>query len=80
MRSRETQLISTTQDFTRTTDNKGQTDVILLDFPKVFIKVPHQRLQHKLNIMASHPKYIADFFMERNRVVIEGDTIKISTS
>ena len=40
-RSCETQLILTIQDLAKDVDNKGQTDVILLDFSKAFDKVSH---------------------------------------
>ena len=43
----ELQLINTTHDFALNLNNKGQTDVILLDFSKAFDKVPHHLL-HKL--------------------------------
>ena len=48
-RSCETQLISTIQEIARNMTQKGQVDVILLDFAKAFDKVPHHRLLHKLN-------------------------------
>ena len=44
-----TQLINTTNDWANTLNNKGQTDVILLDFSKAFDKVSHKHLQLKLN-------------------------------
>ena len=48
-RSCETQLISTIQEIAHNMKQKGQVDVILLDFAKAFDKVPHHRLLHKLN-------------------------------
>ena len=41
-RSCETQLLTTIQKIARDMTKKGQVDVILLDFAKVFDKVPHQ--------------------------------------
>ena len=43
-RSCETQLVLTIQDLAKSVDNRGQTDIILLDFSKPFDKVPHQTL------------------------------------
>ena len=48
-RSCGTQLISTIQEIANNMTQKGQTDVILLDFAKAFNKVHHRRLLHKLN-------------------------------
>ena len=48
-RSCETQLISTLTDFVNTTEEKGQCDVILLDFSKAFDKVSHSLLLQKLH-------------------------------
>ena len=47
-RSTETQLIGTIHDLAQTLEEGGQMDCILLDFSKVFDKVPHRRLLHKL--------------------------------
>ena len=42
----DTQLLSIFQDLS---SNPSQTDLIILDFSKAFDKVPHRRLQYKLN-------------------------------
>ena len=47
-RSCETQLFLTMDDLTRAMENKLQVDVAILDFEKVFDKVAHSRLTHKL--------------------------------
>ena len=47
-RSCETQLITTVNDFAKCLNQKGQCDVLLLDFSKAFDKVPHSRLYYKL--------------------------------
>ena len=47
-RSCVTQLIITTHDFAQCLNEKGQCDVLLLDFCKAFDKVPHSRLFYKL--------------------------------
>ena len=39
-----TQLISAVHDWAETIDNKGQTDIALLDFSKAFDRVSHARL------------------------------------
>ena len=77
-RSCETQLVITLQDLARTIDNRGQTDVILLDFSKAFDKVPHQRLLHKIHhygIRGDTHAWIKDFLHGREqRVVLDGCT------
>ena len=47
----ETQLIITAEDLAGEIDKGGQTDVILLDFSKVFDKVPHKLLLLKLDFL-----------------------------
>ena len=39
-----TQLINTTTDWANTLNNKGQTDIIFLDFSKTFDKISHKSL------------------------------------
>ena len=43
------QLINTTADWADTLDNKGQTDIIFLDFSKAFDKISHKFLLSKLH-------------------------------
>ena len=43
-RSCESQLITTLNDITKTTDSGLQTDIIFLDLSKAFDKVPHYSL------------------------------------
>ena len=77
-RSCETQLITTIQDLAKTMDNRGQTDIILLDFSKAFDKVPHHRLLHKLEfygIRGSLHSWISSFLGKRfQQVLLEGAT------
>ena len=47
-RSCDTQLILTVDDLAKGTEEKGQTDLILLDFSKTFDKVSHRLLLHEL--------------------------------
>ena len=44
-----TQLINTTTDWANNLNNKGQTDIIFLDFSKVFDKISHKFLLSKLH-------------------------------
>ena len=44
-----TQLINTTTDWANTLSNKGQTDIIFLDFSKAFDKISHYFLLSKIN-------------------------------
>ena len=45
----ESQPIATINDFAKCLNEKGQCDVLLLDFHKAFDKVPHARLFQKLH-------------------------------
>ena len=45
----ESQLLITTDEFIQNFESKTQTDVVVLDFSKVFDVVHHQRLLHKLD-------------------------------
>ena len=75
-RSCESQLIITLQDLAKTVDDKGQTDVVLLDFSKAFDKVPYKRLLHKLDhygVRGSRHRWISDFLGGREQqVVLDG--------
>ena len=44
-----TQLINTTTDWANTLNNKGQTDIIFLDFSKAFDKISHKFILSKLH-------------------------------
>ena len=44
-----TQLINTTTDWANTLNNKGQTDIIFLDFSKAFDKISHKFLLSKIH-------------------------------
>ena len=46
--SAELQLLQITHDLALSINNKGQTDVVLLDFSKAFDKVLHQHVILKL--------------------------------
>ena len=69
----DTQLLSLFQDLS---SNPSQTDLIIMDFSKAFDKVPHRRLQYKLNwysIRGTTHAWIQNFLQGRSqRVVSEG--------
>ena len=69
----DTQLLSLFQDLS---SNPSQTDLIIMDFSKAFDKVPHRRLQYKLNwygIRGTTHAWIKKMFQGRSqRVVSEG--------
>ena len=44
-----TQLINTTTDWANTLNNKGQTDIIFLDFSNAFDKISHKFILSKLH-------------------------------
>ena len=69
----ETQLLSLFQDLA---SNASQIDMIIMDFSKAFDKVPHRRLNYKLDwyaIRGNTREWILDFLSGRSqRVVLEG--------
>ena len=75
-RSCETQLILTIQDLARGLEDKGQYDVILLDFAKAFDKVSHKRLLLKAKHCGIHGltlQWIENFLTGRTQqVILEG--------
>ena len=81
-RSCETQLAGLVDDLARTLDNRGRTDVCIMDFSKAFDTVPHQRLLLKLDHLGirSHIKrWIAGFLTKRQqRVVLDGQSSSTS--
>lgn len=75
-RSCETQLAALVQDLAKVLDNRGQTDMILLDFSKAFDSVPHQRLLlklHNMGVRKNTLNWIGEFLTNRHQqVVLEG--------
>ena len=73
----ETQLIQFTQDLYDTLNDKGQADVIVMDFSKAFDKVDHQRLLlklHRLGINHGVITWIRSFLSDRSQcVVLDGE-------
>jgi hypothetical protein len=73
-------VVLTIQDLAKGVDNRGQRDIILLDFSKAFDKVPHQRLLHKIHhygITGTTYAWLMDFLKGRDqRVVLGGCTSK----
>ena len=70
----KTQLIEATYDWTNILNKgKGQIDVILLDFSKVFDVVPHHRLHMKLyiyDITGKTHRWIKHFLGNRTQEVV----------
>jgi hypothetical protein len=72
-RSCETQLVKTIQKIAQNLTSKRQVDVILLDFAKVFDKVPHCRLVHKLKfngVDGTTLSWISSFLSSRKQLVL----------
>ena len=73
----ETQLIQFVQDISDTLNDKGQTDVIVMDFSKAFDKVDHKRLLlklHRFGINKDAISWIGSFLSNRmQRVVLDGE-------
>ena len=85
-RSCDTQLILTINDLAKGIDDKGQTDLILLDFAKAFDKVSHRLLLHKIQnygVRGSTLKWIEDFLKDRiQQVIVDGkssNTAKVTS-
>jgi hypothetical protein len=76
------QLIEALHDWSRSIDNKRQTDLILLDFSKAFDKVPHHRLSLKLDyygIRNNTLSWIKAFLQNRTqRVSVNGSLSDIA--
>ena len=76
LRSCESQLILTIDDFAKCLDLHGQIDAISLDFSKAFDKVPHERLCCKLSYYGIQDKtlsWLRQFLQNRyQRVSVEG--------
>ena len=80
-RSCETQLISTVHDLAQCLNQRGQCDVLLLDFCKAFDKVPHCCLFNKLQfygIQGSLLNWIKNFLTDRSQQVILDNKQSIS--
>ena len=80
-RSCETQLVQFMHDIISNLDavvirGHKQTDLIIMDFPRAFDKVPHRRLFHKLDhyvIRGSTHTWINSWLSERTQqVVLDG--------
>ncbi|XP_072018350.1 uncharacterized protein [Amphiura filiformis] len=72
-RSCDTQLILTIDDLAKGIEDKGQTDMILLDFAKAFDKVSHRLLLHKLQhygIRGPTLQWVTDFLSHRTQQVL----------
>ncbi|XP_072048795.1 uncharacterized protein [Amphiura filiformis] len=70
------QLIVTNDDIARSLDERGQTDLILLDFEKAFDKVSRHRLLMKAEyygIRGTTLEWISDFLTNRTQqVMVDG--------
>lgn len=79
----ETQLLTTTQDFLTSLDNRRQVDIAILDYSRAFDTVPHDRLLHKLRhygIDGSLLQWLTAFLTQRSmRVALEGITSEDTT-
>ena len=75
-RSCETQLALAVNDIARVLDDKGQVDVIIMDFSKAFDTVPHERLLAKLKhagVRNSLHNWVKNFLTKRTqKVTLDG--------
>jgi hypothetical protein len=70
------------EDILKTTSKGKQIDIALLDFSKAFDKVPHQRLNNKLNVVGIRDNtlnWISSFLHNRIQLVLL-DNVKSSTA
>ena len=76
-RSCETQMI-TVHELAESLDNGRQVDMIILDFSRAFDRVPHQRLQKKLDhygVRCQTYNWIRSFLTNRSQqVIVNGAT------
>ena len=75
-RSCETHIVTLQHDLASTLDKGVQTDMVVLDFPKAFDRLPHRRLLRKLyhyGIRGITNQWITSFLLGRTqRVTVEG--------
>ena len=75
--STKSQLVNTLEEITRSMNNNIQTDILILDFSKVFDTVAHQRLLRKIEfygISGNTNAWIKTWLTTRTqRVVVDGD-------
>ena len=72
-RSCETQLAALVNDLAKVLDDRGQVDLIIMDFSKVFDFVPHRRLLtklHSVRVRNDTLKWIDSFLSNRQQQVI----------
>ena len=72
-RSCETQLITTVNEIAECLNQKGQCDILLLDFSKAFDRVSHSLLFHKLShygIQGTLLSWLNSFLNDRSQYVI----------
>ncbi|XP_072037653.1 uncharacterized protein [Amphiura filiformis] len=73
----DTQLLQAVNDWSTTLNQRGQSDVLFLDFSKAFDKVPHQHLLHKLSfygINGPTQQWIGAFLSSRTQcVAVDGE-------
>jgi hypothetical protein len=73
----------TTEDIAKIRDQKGQADVLILDFSKAFDTVPHSHLIHKLNhnsIDSFTVNWIENWLQNRKQsVLLDGSKSKPAT-
>ena len=70
--STQTQLITSVHDWATTLNNRGQCDLVLLDFSKAFDMVPHRRFAVKLDyygIRGPTLRWIVSFLSNRQQAV-----------
>ena len=79
----EHQLINTTEDLAKIRDQKGQADVLILDFSKALDTVPHRHLIHKLRhsvIDSFTVNWIENWLQNRKQsVLLDGSKSKPAT-
>ena len=82
-RSCESQLILTVNNFAETLNRGEQSDVVFLDFSKVFDRVSHHHLFHKLHhygIRGDVLDWIKNFTLNRSQhVIIDGQKSDVSS-
>ena len=85
-RSCETQMVTLVDEMSKNMQLGKQTDLILLDFNKVFDKVAHEKLISKLHIYGIRGKTLScvkDFLVSRSKAVVlngvKSDKIAVSS-